>query len=84
MIDLNSFTAFVGWCALINMSLLAVMAISVAVAGEWMAGIHASMYRVSPERLPEIYFNYLAHFKLVVLIFNITPYVALKLIQVAG
>ncbi len=79
MYDPAAITEFFGWCAVINISLLAVMAISLSVAGDWVAGIHASLYSVPRERLPEIYFRYLAHFKLVVLIFNITPYVALKL-----
>lgn len=45
----------------------------------WVKGIHSSMYGVPEDQLDAIYFNYMANYKLLIFIFNLVPWAALKL-----
>ncbi len=45
-----------------------------------MTRIHASMFGVSEVDLPSVYFRYMAQYQVGIFIFNLAPYIALKLI----
>lgn len=78
--DLNQLTEFLGWCAVINVSILALTTLLMFALRDFITRVHSQMFNIEPSVLPGLYFNYLAHFKLATLIFNIVPYFALKLI----
>lgn len=80
MNDLTLLTAFLGWCTLINFGVLLLSTLMVVVAGDWAKGIHGRMFGIPTAQLDTLYFNYLAHYKLLFLVFNLVPYVALKLL----
>jgi Zn-dependent protease len=44
------------------------------------AGIHAKMYGLSEADLSRAYFQYLAHYKIAIFVFNLVPYIALVII----
>lgn len=72
-------TEFLGWCTLINVVLLTLTAISVIALKGKISKIHAAMFNVDAATLPAAYFAYLATFKIAVLMLNVVPYIALKL-----
>ena len=80
MSDYSTLTEFLGWCTVINSSLLAIAAISLMTMQGWIAPLHSRMFKVSEEHLSRYYFQYLGNFKLLVLVLNLVPYVALKII----
>ena len=43
--------------------------------------IHAWFFGVRQEDLPALYLQYLGNFKLAVVLLNITPYIALKIVS---
>jgi len=45
-----------------------------------MVRVHGSMFAMDEQALSKAYFGYLAHYKLLVLVFNLVPYIALKII----
>ncbi len=79
MNSLESVTTFFGWTAVINIGLLAFSSLMVIVARDAIARIHGRMFAVEPAELPLTYFRYIAQFKIMVIIFSVTPYIALKL-----
>jgi hypothetical protein len=80
MMDMTAIQEFLGWCSLINVGLLTFSAVVVV----WLRGpisrIHAKMFALEPDGLPRVYFEYLALYKIAIIIFNIVPYVALRII----
>jgi uncharacterized protein DUF6868 len=80
MMDLNQLTEFFGWCAVISITVLTLSTLLIFTLRRFITRAHSQMFNIEPSVLPALYFNYLAHFKLVTLIFNIIPYFALKLI----
>ena len=78
MNDLATLTEFLGWCTVINFVLLAFAAISLMAMRSWIASLHSRMFKVSEEDLSRYYFQYIGDYKRLVIVFNLAPYIALK------
>jgi len=76
----ETLTSFLGWCTVLNFGMLAFSAILVMVMRDWMTRTHARMFGVSEADLPRVYFQYLAQYQIAIFIFNLAPYVALKIL----
>ena len=81
MMMMEEMIEFLGWCSILNIGLLFVSAGFVIVFRESAVRIHAKLFAMEAEELQRIYFRYLAWYKIAVLIFNIVPYVALKIMN---
>ncbi len=73
-------TAFFGWCTLLNVAVLAFSTISVILLRKFISPIHAKMFALEEASLPMIYFRYLAYYKIAIMVFNLAPYLALRII----
>ncbi len=79
MDSLETVTAFFGWCTVINAGVLTLAAIMVVVMRGSISQIHARMFGLSAEDLSRAYFQYLAQYKIAVIVLNLVPYIALKI-----
>lgn len=79
MESIETIRVFLGWCTAINMGMLIVAAGALAAGGRVIARWHASMFDLDPADVKKEYFQYLAHFKALVLVFNLVPYLALRI-----
>ncbi len=79
MINLETLTTFFGWCSVINFALLAITALLLMVAKDLISNIHSKLMGVEKEGLADAYFGYLANYKIAIIMLNIVPYFALKL-----
>ncbi len=75
---LDQYTEFFGLCSIINMGLFAATTAAVMLLKNTVSKIHAKLFNVEESALPKIYFKYIAIYKLLIIVFNIVPYVALK------
>ena len=81
MDNMQTLTTFLGWCTTINLGIYLFTAIVLIVFRKPVKNIHSKLYGISIEKLDEVYFNYLANYKLAIIILNIVPYAALKIIS---
>ncbi|PHS72973.1 MAG: hypothetical protein COB22_03575 [Cycloclasticus sp.] len=79
MTDLTVLTTFLGWCTVISLIFLMVTSLILVLFREPIKSIHNKLLGVEKDHLNALYFSYLSRFKLAVIIFNLTPYLALKL-----
>ena len=77
--DINEITTFLGWCTVLNMGILAFAAIFLCLFKGFAINVHSKLTGVSAAELPTLYFSYIANYKIGVLLFNLVPYIALKL-----
>ena len=77
--DINEITTFLGWCTVINLSVYMFSALAIIVFKRFTAKLHSRVMGIDATALPSLYFNYLGNYKLGILIFNLAPYIALKL-----
>jgi len=80
MTSLENFTKFLGWCTVINLAIYLVSAFIMMLAHGPMSQIHATIFGLAEVDVLHTYFQYLGHYKIVILVFNLVPYIALKII----
>jgi len=81
MENIQIIVTFFGWCTVINSGFYIFTVVILIILKEPVKKIHSKLSGISADKLDEIYFNYLGNFKLAIIIFNITPYLALKFIN---
>jgi len=79
MSDISYLATFLGWCSVINIAVLTITTLALMVLKAPIMRIHAKLFRIEPDRLTEIYFKYLANYKIAIIVFNLVPYIALRI-----
>jgi hypothetical protein len=79
MNSLEAVTTFFGWTTAINFMLLAVSTIAVIVMRGSISTLHGRMFGLESVDLSRAYFQYIAQYKIAIIVFSLTPYIALKL-----
>ena len=77
--SLEMLREFFGWCTVFSFGLLFISSIMLFLCRAWAAKIHARMFDLDEAWLRQAYFQYLASFKIAVIVFNLVPYVALRM-----
>jgi hypothetical protein len=79
MASIAMWTEFFGWCSVINIGMLTVGAVFLILLRAPISRIHARLFGLSEAEVSLVYFHYLAQYKTAIFIFNITPYIALRM-----
>jgi len=72
-------TEFLGWASVINIIILLLSTVGVLVMRQFITGIHARLFGLDEKDLGRAYFQYLAQYKIAIIVLNIAPYIALKI-----
>ena len=72
-------TGFLGWCSVINIGVLVVASLAVTLGRDAIASVHQNMFGLSDTDLSRAYFQYLAQYKIAIFVFNLIPYIALRM-----
>ena len=68
-----------GWCAVLNIGLLSLSTLMVVGLGGSMRSLHSRLFAMTDAELNRAYFQYLALYKIAFLVFNLAPYLALRI-----
>ena len=79
MNSIDTIREFLGWCSVINISILVLSTIMLTVMRGWIVSFHSRTGGVDEADLPKIYFEYLGNYKILIFVFNIAPYLALRI-----
>jgi hypothetical protein len=79
MMDMHAFTVFLGWCSAINIGVLLVSTLALIALRRPVSNIHSKLFGVSQSDLAPLYMQYLGNYKIAIIILNIVPYLALKI-----
>jgi hypothetical protein len=77
---MENLIAFFGWCSVLNILLLSISAFFVFFLKSYISKIHSILFDISRDDIYKSYFQYLAFYKILIIVFNIIPYIALKII----
>jgi len=77
----ETLTIFFGWCSIINIAMLCAATLMLTTMREFISGIHSKMTGLGQSELSIAYFQYLANYKIAILMLNLVPYIALKIIN---
>lgn len=68
-----------GWCTVINLALLYWWFFWIMLAPDWTYRLHHRWFGLTREQFDSIHYGGMAIFKLGIILFNLTPYLALLL-----
>ena len=71
---------FLGWCSIINMGLLLWWFMFFTLVHDLVYRIHGKWFKLSVERFDAIHYAGMAFFKVSIILFNIVPYLALRIV----
>ena len=72
-------TTLLGWSSVISSSILLLTTIMLSTIRGPIVRVHSRMLGLDEEALLGVYVTYLSQFKILVLVFNLSPYFALKI-----
>jgi hypothetical protein len=73
-------TQFLGWCAVLNIALLMWWVFFMTFAHDWVYKWHSKWFYLEQQRFDAIHYAGIAFYKLSIILFNIAPYLALRII----
>ncbi len=78
--DIDSIRAFFMWCTILNVALLLFSSLMCICAGDWAYRIHSKWFSISRETFNVAIYSFLALYKILVIVFNLIPYIALSIL----
>jgi hypothetical protein len=79
MMTTETLTEFLGWVSVINIAVLFISGILVIVMRGFISKIHSKIFGLDQKDLGRAYFQYLAQYKIAMIVLSIAPYIALKI-----
>jgi uncharacterized protein DUF6868 len=79
MMTTETLTEFLGWVSVINIAVLFISGILVIVMRDLISKIHSKIFGLDQKDLGRAYFQYLAQYKIAMIVLSIAPYIALKI-----
>ena len=71
---------FLGWCSVINIAILLYWWIVFTFARDFVYSLHGRWFKLTGETFDTIHYAGMTFFKLIVIVFNIIPYIAFRII----
>ena len=75
----DQLVALFGCATAINLAVYTLAAIMIVVFRDWMSAMHARMFGLDAAEIRVRYFSYLATYKILLIVFWIAPYLALRI-----
>jgi len=78
--SIETITAFLGWCTLINVALLCLATLALIALKGRVSALHARLFGLNESELQPAYFTYLGTYKIAILMLNLVPWLALQIV----
>ncbi|MFA5137837.1 MAG: DUF6868 family protein [Elusimicrobiota bacterium] len=75
--DIERITRILLWSAGFNLGILTAWFLMFACARDWVYRLHSRWFKLPPERFDSIHYQLMGVYKLLVLVFNIVPLLAI-------
>lgn len=78
--DIQTLTSFFMWCSIINFGFLIFLALIYMLAPNLAYQLQSKFIPISRETFDIVFYSFIGFFKVVVLVFNVVPWIALLII----
>lgn len=76
---IEQLTELLGWASILNMGYLILATILLVLCRPFVTSLHNKLFNIDETELPVIYFKFIANYKLLFVIFILSPYLSLKI-----
>ncbi len=77
--NVDTLREFLGWCTVINLGASVFSSLMIFLFRSQVSKIHEKMFGLDQAAVSQFYFRYLVNFNIVVIVFNLVPYIALTI-----
>lgn len=77
---IEALTELLGWASVLNIAVLMLSTVTLIAMRGVISNIHSKLFGLDEQDLGRAYFQYLAQYKIAIIVLNIAPYIALKII----
>lgn len=78
--EIDTIRTFFMWCTLLNGGFLTLSSIIYLFAGDWVFQMHSKWFPISREAFNVAIYCFIGFFKIMFLLFNLVPYLALVIV----
>ncbi len=78
--DIATLTSFLGWCSVLNIALLLFWSLFFLAAPDLVYRLQKKFVSISRENFDLVMYAFLGLFKLLILVLNVIPWIALRII----
>ena len=78
--DITILKSLLGWCLVINYGVLLFWFAVLMLARDWITGLHSRMFDIDAATVSSAHYTLMGHFKLLVFVFNLAPWIALLIL----
>ena len=78
--DIQTLTSFFMWCTIINAGMLMLATLAFLTAPNFIFRLHSRWFSFSRESFDLVFYSFLGIFKLIVIVFNVVPWIVLLII----
>lgn len=82
--EFQKLIAFFKWCTIINVALFVFSAIMLMAASDFIYSVHGQLFHMPREAFDVAIYSFLGLYKIIILAFNLVPYVALVIVRKNG
>ncbi len=79
--NIETIREFLGWCTVINFGLITLGLVKLLLIRDWASGVHTKMFGLDEASVRGAYFQYFVNYKIAILVFNLGPYIALRIMS---
>jgi hypothetical protein len=79
--DIEQLQEFLFWCLVLNVVIYTFTALATLLMRNFMSSIHEKLFGLSQEAVHKAFYTYLAAYKLMIIVFNFVPWLALILLD---
>lgn len=76
--SIETLQTFLGWSLVIHAGMLLFVVLMLTYARNMMVKIHQSMFALTKDQLMRVYFNFIAAYKILILVFVLVPYLVIR------
>lgn len=78
--DIQTLTSFFMWCSIINIGILIFLALIYMLVPNLAYQLQSKFIPISRETFDIVFYSFMGFFKVIVLVFNVVPWIALLII----
>lgn len=79
--ELRTLRDFLKWCTMINVILLLFSSLMLLAMGDFIHALHGQLFHMTKESFDVVIYSLLGGYKILILVFNLIPYVALRIVE---
>lgn len=78
--NMTQWTSFLGYCLILNYAILIIWFLAFVFIKNFIKKLHLQWFKLSDTQFDVIHYSAMAVYKILILVFNLVPYIALKLL----